>query len=734
MRKRKKIEVFLQEDSNDVGVSCLRTVAKYYGKDLGVDELERVRSLSLNWNSKEVIARISEEVGFRARIQSFDLNSLNSDLPIIVEWQRRTFIVVYSITRRRVHAVDPKFGKIEFTHAEFEAGFLNNKSRGTAIALEPRQNGFSNNVHSGPKGIGFIWNYYAKYQIQLTILFATLFLGSFIQILIPILTQLVVDIGIVRKDLLTVSLILLVQFLLFASKSSLAVTKDRILVHLGGRVSINMLSDFIIKLMEKPLLFFESRSTGDILQRVQDTSRIEKFMSAITLNTLFSVVTISFLGGLLAYYSVLIFGVFLLFSIIYVIWVKRFLKLLAEYDHKLFDKRAKVQNSLLEMINGIEEIKISDSAVLVRSKWEKLKIVMFNLALKVLTYFHLQYHGSEIISALRNGSIFLISSYLVIEGDLTIGSLLAIQYTVTQLNAPLSQIIAFTRTTQDAALSTNRLIQMFEEPDTPNVIKQGAGEKNKIMTKHPSPVVELRNVSFRYPNASKDALSGIDLKIYDQSTLAIVGESGGGKSTLVRLLLGLYTVDQGEILVNAEPLHKMNLAKWRRKVGVVLQNGHVFKDSLKNNIIESRSNERFDELQFINALEVANLIPLVEKLPNGVDTILDTEDQPKLSPGEQQRLLIARAVYKKPDILILDEPTSSLDSRNEKIILNNLKREFGNKTLIIVAHRLSTIRSADMIAVIDKSAICESGTHGDLIALNGVYKRLIMDQLGFDLM
>ncbi|OQC46402.1 MAG: Toxin RTX-I translocation ATP-binding protein [Bacteroidetes bacterium ADurb.Bin028] len=549
----------------------------------------------------------------------------------------------------------------------------------------------------------------------------SLIFGSLIQLIFPFLTQSIVDFGIANNNLSFITLVLIAQMVLFVSRMSVDFIRSWIMLHISTRINISLISDFLIKLMKLPIGFFDTKMTGDLLQRIGDHNRIENFLTGQSLNTLFSFVNLIIFGAVLAYYSLTIFLVFLIGSALYIGWIYLFMKKRRELDHKRFREASAEQSNKIQLIQAMQEIKLQNAEKQMRWEWERIQVRLFKVSIKGLALSQYQSLGTVFINESKNLIITFLSAYFVVKGNLTLGMMLAIQYIIGQLNSPVSQIIGFVQSWQDAKISMERLGEIHNKEDEENPNEQ----KINILPTDKS--LKIENIEFQYtPPHSEIVLKDVSLLIPENKVTAIVGTSGSGKTTLVKLLLGFYNHYKGNILLGDNQLKNYSQAWWRSQVGAVMQDGFIFNDTIARNIAVGQEN--IDKLRLVEAVKTANIQEFIENLPLGYNTKIGSEGT-GLSQGQKQRILIARAVYKNPQYLFFDEATNSLDANNEKIIMDNLNRFFKGRTVVIVAHRLSTVKNADQIVVIEKGEIVEVGTHEHLTNLRGVYFELVKNQL-----
>ena len=564
----------------------------------------------------------------------------------------------------------------------------------------------------------YLWSY-KKLLFQLAI---GLLVGSGLQLVFPFLTQSIVDVGIQTRNLNFIYVMLAAQLMLFASRTVVEFIRSWILLHISIRINLSILSDFLIKLMKLPMSFFDTKMFGDIMQRINDHHRIEQFLTGQTLNTLFSLVNLLIFGVVLGMYSMTIFTIFMVGSILYGLWVLLFLKERRKLDFKLFDVAAKNQGSLVQLIQGMQEIKLANAEHLKRWEWERIQTKMFQFQTKGLALNQYQQAGAFFLNEGKNILITFFTAKAVVDGQLTLGTMLAVQYIIGQLNAPIESLIQFVQSAQSAKISLERMNEIYELDDE----EKENQSKTSIRAGYQGTSISLKNISFTYPGAGNEpVLKDIILEIPQGKVTAIVGMSGSGKTTLLKLLLKFYDL-KGDIKVGNTPFDSFRANQWRGKCGVVMQEGFIFSDTIARNIALGDENPNIEKLY--HACEVANIMEFIESLPLGFNTKIGSEGN-GISQGQKQRLLIARAVYKEPDYLFFDEATNALDANNEKKILENLEEFFYGRTVIVVAHRLSTVKNADQIVVLHKGEIIEVGTHESLTVKRGEYFDLVKNQL-----
>ena len=643
-----------------------------------------------------------------------------------MHWRQKHFIVVYKISKDKVWAADPAIGLVKLDRDEFVRNWASTlsegKPAGLVLIIEPTPALFEKeNEKESTRGFRFLLKYFRLYKKYLFQLILGLLIGSLIQLLIPFLTQSIIDIGINNSDINFIYLILFAQLALVIGRMSVEFIRGWLLLHIGTRVNVSVISGFLHKLMSLPVAFFDTKLTGDILQRIDDNNRIEEFLTSASLSILFSFFNIVVFGIVLAIYNVKILLLFLAGSVLYILWVSLFMKSRARLDHQRFKQMSESNSKLINIVNGMQEIKLTQSEMSKRWDWENLQASLFSLKTRGLSLIQYQTAGATFINEVTNILITIIAATAVLRGNMTLGMMLAVQFIIGQLNVPVNQIIGFFRLSQDAKMSLDRLAEiheMQEEEADPEMKVRKLPEKKDIY---------VNNVSYQYEGPhSPFALKDIDLFIEEKKTTAIVGVSGSGKTTLLKLLLGFYQPVSGEILIGDTKLSSLSLKIWRGKTGAVMQDGFLFPETIACNI--APGTDEIDEEKLLKAAEIANIKGFVESLPLKYNTKIGVNGH-GLSEGQKQRLLIARIIYKNPEIIVFDEATNSLDANNEKVIVENLSSYFQGKTVIIVAHRLSTVRNADKIIVLDNGRIAETGTHSSLIEKHGAYFNLVKNQL-----
>jgi len=717
-----------QPDAMDCGPACLKMIAGFYGKNFSLETLRKKCYITREGVSFLGLSEAADSLGFRTIGVKIPFSTFikNIPLPCIVHWRQKHFIVVYRISDKHIWVADPALGLLKYTHQDFinnwSGTVIGGEPIGLVLIMEPTPAFYSVEEEKEQKrGFFFLWKYFRLYKKYFYQLFLGLFLGSLIQLIIPFITQSVIDIGINNNDIGFIYLVLFAQLALIAGRFSVEYIRNWLLLHIGARINVAIVSGFLHKLMALPVSYFDTKLTGDIIQRIDDNNRIEEFLTSASLSILFSFFNLIVFGIVLAIFNVKILLLFITGSVLYITWVSLFMKSRAILDHQRFRQMSATNSKLIQIVNGMQEIKLTQSELKRRWEWENLQASLFHLRVKGLKLLQHQSAGATLINEITNILITIISATTVLKGDMTLGMMLAVQFIIGQLNVPVSQIIYFFRVSQDAKLSLDRLSEVHSMDD------EEAEPETKVKKMPERKDIYINNLSFQYEGPrSPYALKDIDLVIKENNITAIVGTSGSGKTTLLKMILGFYKPVTGEILVGDTRLENISLKTWRKKVGAVMQDGYIFADTIANNIAPGV--EDIDEEKLFRASEIANVRGFIESLPLRYNTKVGMNGH-GLSEGQKQRLLIARVVYKDPEILIFDEATNSLDANTEKVIVENLKSFYRGKTVIIVAHRLSTVRDADKIVVLDNGHIVESGTHIELIEKKGAYYNLIKNQL-----
>ncbi len=717
----------------DCGSTCLRMIAKNYGRTYSLQKLRERSFITREGVSMLGISDAAESIGLRTSGVKITLKQLieEAPLPCILHWNQNHFVVLYKVKKIRnetlFYIADPGAGLVTYKEQEFircwHSSKTNGVDTGAALLLEPGPEFYDQEDEKQARGknLSFFFRYLRPYRSQLMQLMLGMLTASILQLILPFLTQALVDTGIRDSNLPFITLILIAQLVIFIAKLSVEFIRSWILLHMNTRINITLISDFLAKLMRMPLHFFDTKMIGDIMQRIGDHSRIEAFMTGSSISTLFSFVNFIVFGIVLAYYDLAILGIFLLGNGLYVAWILAFMKYRRELDIKRFAQAAGEQSNIVQLITGMQEIKLNNCETEKRWQWERIQVKLFKISIKSLALGQYQQVGSVFFNQTTNIFISFLAARAVVTGEMTLGMMTALTYIVGQLTAPIEQFIEFARSFQDAKISLERLGEIHQQED------EDENMSLKLTTLPPDRTIRIENLSFSYDGADRDCvLENINLIIPQNKVTAIVGASGSGKTTLIKLLLGFYTPNKGGIQIGDIPFRNINHHVWRAKTGSVMQDGFIFSDTIAKNVAVGA--EVIDKEKLYHAVTVANIRDFIDSLPLGYNTRIGMEGN-GVSQGQRQRLLIARAVYKNPEFIFLDEATNALDANNEKEIIEQLDTFYKGRTVVIVAHRLSTVRDADNIVVLDKGRIAEEGTHDELTARRGIYYKLVKNQL-----
>ena len=718
----------------DCGPTCLRMVAKYYGRSISLDYVRNKSEYGKQGVSMLGLADAAESIGLKTVGAKLSFEQLINDapLPAIIHWDQYHFVVLIpGATKNKLVIADPAKGIIKLNKEEFCKHWVstteNETGKGITLLLAStvafKQMDFTDDAQSPKSKIGreYLFNYVKQHKAYFFQILLGLLIGSMLQLIFPYLTQSIVDTGINTQNLNFIQIVLAAQLMLLFSQTVVEFIRSRILLHISTRINISLLSGFWAKLLKLPMQFFDSKHPGDIIQRIGDHHRIESFLTGTALNTFFSIFNLFIFSFVLLRYSVAIFIIFAVGSLLYLFWIQFFLKYRRKLDYQKFAIASKENNATMQLVYGMQEIKLNNAENTYRWAWEGLQAGLFRLNFKSLSLTQYQQVGAFFINQGKNILITFIVAKLVIEGSLTLGMMLAIQYIIGQLNSPIEQLVGFTQQAQDAKISLERLNDIHALDDEEPLHKHF----NHSMPEEHS--IQIKNLSFTYPGAGNEpVLKDINLIIPQGKVTAIVGMSGSGKTTLVKLLLRFYENYKGDIHLGTANFKTISPKYWRSISGAVMQDSFIFNDHIRKNI--TVTDDKVDNERLMNACKTANILQFIESLPLGFYTKLGAEGN-GISGGQKQRLSIARAVYKNPEFIFFDEATNSLDANNEKVILENLQQFFKDKTVIVVAHRLSTVKNADKIVVLDNGAIVEEGTHAELSLKKGKYYELVKNQL-----
>ncbi len=728
--KQHKINFIPQHDNMDCGPACLSMIASVYDKKYPLQYLRENSFITREGVSLLGLTEASKNIGFEVLTAKLEKeNFAEMPLPCILHWNQNHFVVLYKISKnifskkQYFHITDPAHGFIKLSTETFKKSWITDNNKGVALFLEPTELFYK---LAPPKSetlnLKYILGYLKPHKKQIIYMSILLLLGSILTLIFPFLTQNLIDKGVNKKDLSFISIILLAQLAVFFGSIVIEIIRNWIMLFIGTKISITIISDFLKKILQLPINFFDTKMMGDFNQRIQDNERIENFLTSQSLVTLFSIITFSVFFGVLCYYDFSILIIYFLLTFISISWSFFWLKKRKILDYLKFQQRSENQESIYEIINGVTEMKLNQFEDFKRFEWENIQKKLFKVNIKILKLDQIQMSGFNFLNQIKNIIVTFLAATLVVKGKMTLGELLSVSYIVGQMNSPVSQLVSFFRSLQDAKLSLERL----------NEVKNHETEENKeqkqlILEKNENSGIFLNNISFQYEGPkSACILKDINFRIPDGKITAIVGASGSGKTTLMKLLLKFYDPTQGELFFNEENINNISPKNLRENCGVVMQDGFIFSDTIERNIATGDENINKEKLQ--NAVKIANIEEFVNSLPLGYNTKIGASGN-GISGGQKQRILIARAVYKNPHYIFFDEATSALDAENEKIIHDNLQQFFKGKTVLIIAHRLSTVKNADQIIVLKNGEIAETGNHQQLVQNKGDYFNLVKNQL-----
>lgn len=728
---------FQQQESADCGPSCLRMIAKYYGKTYSAEMLRKRCFISRVGVSMLGISDAAESIGFRTVGVQISFKQLVEDalLPCILHWNQNHFVVCYGVVKQMRHGKtlykirisDPATQRVTLTKEEFEKCWLSSRNSqdetGVALLLEPGPNfgSVEDEFEPAKKNLFSFAKYLLPFKsLGLQLVFG-LIAGSIIQLILPFLSQAMVDKGINGKNLNLITLILIAQLSFFVVQLLIGYIRSWIMLHINTRIDISLISDFLIKLMNMPLHFFDTKRTGDILQRIGDHGRIKSFLLSNSMNIVFSLFNFIVFMGILAYYNLTILGIFLIGNALNLIWVLSFLHYRRELDIKRFYQSSLEQSRLIQMVQGMQDIKLNNCEKQKRWEWERIQMHLFRISVKGLKVGQIQQSGSALFTQATNIIISFIAAKSVVDGQMTLGMMMSLTYIIGQISAPIGEFIGFVQSLQDARISLERLNEIHAQDDEEKNIE------SKLSVLPNDHTIHISNLSYSYSGAARDyALKNVSFDIPGQKVTAIVGESGCGKTTLLKLIQGFYLPSEGSIKVGDVNLNLINPHLWRKVTGSVMQESFIFSDTIANNI--ALSTDDVDIPRMLHAAQMANIGTFISSLPLGYNTRIGMEGN-GISAGQRQRILLARAIYKSPEFMFFDEATNSLDATNERIIMDNLKQCYKGKTVLISAHRLSTIKDADQIIVLHHGEVVEQGTHQELLEAHGYYFKLVENQM-----
>ena len=720
--------ITFQHDSMQCGIACLQMICKHFGREYSLDFLSKLCFATNEGVSLLGIDDAANKLGLKTLCVKASMDELDKiSLPAILHWNQKHFVVLYKIKKgRKYYIADPGKGLTTHTNKEMQEHWLSTNSKGVAMMLEPTPHFYDTKNASGVgekeiHSFRFLYGYVRRYYKYFGMIAVGLALGSIIQLVLPFLTQAIVDKGIKHQDLNIILLILFGQLMLTISRTFIDFLRRWILLRISMKINISLISDFFIKLLKLPMSFFDTKLLGDLMQRMNDHGRVNNFLTQNVLNIVFSLLTLIVFSVVLVIYDKFVFLVFLIGSMLYGGWIALFLKRRKVIDYELFEQQAINNNRTYEFITSMQEIKLQDCEQRKRQEWEHIQKDLFKIQQKSLRLQQQEEAGGIFINELKNIAITVMSAAAVIEGNMTLGMMLAVQYIIGQLCSPVEQLMDFFYSLQDVKISLERINEIHSMEDE----NGKAGLLTSIKQK--SKGINIQNVIFKYnPHVLTKTIDHVDIQIPQGKVTAIVGASGSGKTTLIKLILGYYSVIEGRICIGSTNINDVNKQWWRRQCGVVMQDGVIFSESIARNI--AVDDAEIDQVRLLEAAKISCIFDYVMGLPLKFDTKIG-RDGIGLSQGQKQRILIARAVYKNPEYIFFDEATNSLDANNERKIVENLDRFYKGKTVVIVAHRLSTVKNADQIVVIDHGKVVETGTHDTLTLKRGAYFQLVKNQL-----
>ncbi len=710
------------------GIACLTMICRYYGKNYSLATLSEICHATNEGVSLLSISDAAEQLGMHTIIGYSSVTKLSKvTLPCILHWNQNHFVVLYKIKRGKYYVADPGKGLIKYSESEFVQHWISvrrdNEDKGVAMFIKPTSLFYDkiDDPDNAPRSFKFLLGYINRFRKYFGSIILGLFVGCILQLMLPFLTQSIVDIGVTHRDVNFIWLVLAGQLMLTISRTIIDFIRRWLLMHISMRINISLISDFLLKLLKLPMSFFDTKLMGDLLQRMNDHSRIEKFLTNQVLNVMFSLLSFLIFGIVLFIYNKLIFSVFLIGSVVYAGWMLIFLNKRKVIDYEMFEKQAINNNYTYQFITSMQEIKLQDCERRRRWEWEDIQTDLFQVQMKSMKLQQTQEAGSIFINEVKNIVITVLSATAVIYGEMTLGMMLAVQYIIGQLNSPVEQLMNFLYSMQDLKISLERINEIHSSRNEEN------SSRDRTEFKDSSHDIVFNNVSFKYdPHSLTNIIENVSFFIPSGKVTAIVGASGSGKTTLVKLMLGFYPILDGHIHIGDTDINTLNLKWLRRQCGVVMQDGVIFSESIARNI--AVDDGEIDKERLVKAAEIANIHDYIMGLPLKYNTKIG-RDGVGLSQGQKQRILIARAVYKTPKFILLDEATNALDAKNERAIVENLNEFYKGRTVVVVAHRLSTVKNADQIIVLDSGKVIEIGNHTTLIAKQGTYYNLVKNQL-----
>lgn len=714
----------MQRDSTHCGVACIEMLCKYYGNDVSYDNILDFSRANVNGMSFKQMKMTVAHFGFLTKSVCVSADELRKTNKVcILHWNKSHYVVLYKIKGNCFYIADPAKGLLKYGHDDFVKYWSEDSmtgSQGYAMFVEPTDEFYK--IKVGRKEDNFrVTTYLTQYARYIfLILFTLLFTGAMLALL-PFLTQKMVDVGIKNKDMFFIMLILLGQLALTLGKVTFDFVRKWILLKVSMRINVSMVSGFLLKLVKLPMWYIEAKHIGDLQQRLNDHSRVNSFLTTQIPNAVYSLVLFFVFSVILSVYNSVLYVLFVIFSVLYAIWTVVFLRRRKIVDYEYFDKQAINNIRTYQYICNLQEIKLQNCEERRCQEWKETQRQMFAVQTKSLKIQQTQELGGILINEMKNIAMSAFTAYSVISGNVTLGGMLAIQYIIGQINGPVEQLIGFIYACQDVGISVERINEVRNLPGEEDIYGcvESLGQSDTA--------IAVSHLNFSYDKFSdKYVLNDLNFSIKRGEVTAIVGASGGGKTTLLKILLGYYIPSGGFVKIGDKDLKSYNVGWWRRQCGVVMQDGVIFSDSIARNI--SIEYDDIDYSRLDTAIKLSGSSDIIDSLPLGYNTIIGQEGI-TLSKGQAQRILIARAIYKNPDYLFFDEATNSLDAKNESEIAANLDGFFKNRTVVVIAHRLSTVRNADQIIVMDRGKIVEIGKHEELLRRKGSYFELVKRQL-----
>ncbi|MEE1298103.1 MAG: peptidase domain-containing ABC transporter [Muribaculaceae bacterium] len=718
-----KIKAFRQLEHSDCGITCIRIIAYFYGVDIPLKFLRSICDISRVGISIRDILSATKKIGFEAnavKVSAEDI--LKMPLPAILYWENKHYIVLYKIKNNKFYIADPGRGKLILDNEEFLNSWLYGNSMGLAIVLAPKEEfynidfGIKDSSESGlfklaKKSI----SKHLKRFIAVIVLSIVVMLADMIT---PLIFQSTIDEGIEGKDINLVWVLCLSQFLIFIGYSLSDNVINIILTKTGLKVSIDMMNEYLSKLISFPISFFDRKVNSDFIQKIEDQNRIKNFLIDFPSSAFLTGINIVVFSAMLIYYNYIIFLILLAATFLGFLWTKTFLQKRENIDYSYFYYSSNNRNNIYELINGMQEIKINNAHNIRIAKWKETQLKINELSFKTVLLKMLVNGGNSVLSRIKDIIITGACATLVIKGNMSVGEMMTISYITGRLSSPFSYILNSLNTMQDATMSYERIDEIINKP---------LDNKSKYKEHDNIQSIIFSNVSFKYPGSySPYVLKDINITIPQGKVTAIVGCSGSGKSTLLKLMLGFYIPQKGDIYAGKYNMSDIDTDNWISRCGVVMQNGFIFSGTILENIALSDSKPDINRVKYVTNLACIN--EFIDTLPMGYHTKIGVTGV-ELSGGQKQRILIARAVYKNPSFIFLDEATNALDAKNERVIVENLNEFYKGRTVVIVAHRLSTVKNADNIIVLEGGRVAETGNHESLIAQRGAYFNLVRNQL-----